>query len=133
MSTKPSIKKHRFNSLPEGGEGRPQEVDYGSSKPSYKFKRISWMDAQKHANEATLKAQPLSHTGRCENRRRAAEEWMDQWRVWAGETLRLKENKTYHTVRGDGTSQVEELIDQAQLSSKSSDMDVSSRRPSIKG
>ena len=132
-NVKPAIKKQYFNSYLEEGEERPTEPDYAVSASGRKsMKRIKWQEQQKRSQEVTLKAEPQISMGRQRDARCAAEEWLNQWKVWAGNTLRLQINKDDHTVRGDGTSQKRKagLIDPAQTSSSTRDTDVSCYGPS---
>jgi hypothetical protein len=132
-----AIKTQHFNSYLKGREERPTEPYYaepGSGKVS--TQRIKWEDQpdqQKRPQEVTLKAEPRISQGRPRDPRCVAEEWLNQWKVWAGNTLRLRNDKVNHTVRGDGTSQKPQAdgMSLTQCSSSTRDTDVSHEGTSI--
>ena len=100
------IKKQRFNSHLKGRDGRPVESYLVVSAPD--SQRVKWEDQQNQLEctpMATLKAEPRTSLGRQWNARCAAEEWLDQWKVWAGNTLRLQSEVGSHTAGYEDNSQ----------------------------
>ena len=95
-----AIRKQRFNRFLKDREIRPAE-SCKATLPSNK--RITWEDEHRHDQEATLKTEPRNILRPQDDSRCAAEEWLNQWRIWAGKTLRLQLGKANHTVRGDGS------------------------------
>jgi len=123
------IRKQRFNSFLKGREKRPTEScmailphsDQSQTDGSY------WKDWNIHEQEATpliAHRYILRHQNHSKN---SEEEWLNQWKVWAGNTLRLQTSQANHTVGGDGTPQKHkaENKDPTQKSSKTYGWDSS--------